>query len=162
MTSRAAPPRVELRRVTKVFRRGRERIVALGPIDLLVLNREFVSIVGPSGCGKSTLLNIVAGLEQPTSGEVLLDGQPAPERLGRVAYMHQRDLLLPWRRLVDNVVLPLELRGVPKHEARRRALPWRAPVGRAAFAEARIGPQDVDLAELYAPATIVEVLVSEA
>lgn len=136
MTSRAAPPRVELRRVTKVFRRGRERIVALGPIDLLVLNREFVSIVGPSGCGKSTLLNIVAGLEQPTSGEVLLDGQPAPERLGRVAYMHQRDLLLPWRRLVDNVVLPLELRGVPKHEARRRALPWLARFGLAEFAEA--------------------------
>ncbi len=128
--------RVELRHVTKVFRRGREVVEALGPIDLAVADREFVSIVGPSGCGKSTLLNIVAGLEQPTSGEVWLDGAPAHQRLGRVAYMHQRDLLLPWRRVLDNVTLPLELRGVPKQEARQRALPWLERFGLAEFATA--------------------------
>jgi len=127
-------PRVELRHVTKVFQRGREPVAALGPLDLTVLDREFVSIVGPSGCGKSTLLNILAGLEQPTSGEIWLDGAPAPQRLGRVAYMHQRDLLLPWRRLLDNVTLPLELRGVAKQEARQRALPWLERFGLAEFA----------------------------
>ncbi|MCX2726278.1 ABC transporter ATP-binding protein [Thermomicrobium sp. 4228-Ro] len=128
--------RVEIRSVTKVFYRGRARIEALGPLDLVVTDREFLSIVGPSGCGKSTLLNIVAGLEEPSSGEVWLDGAPAPHRLGRVAYMHQRDLLLPWRRVLDNVILPLELRGVPKHEARHRALPWLERFGLAEFAAA--------------------------
>lgn len=136
MTTDPTTTRVELRQVTKSFRRGNQVIEALGPVDLAVRDQEFVSIVGPSGCGKSTLLNIIAGLEQPTSGEVWLDGQPAPRRLGRVSYMHQRDLLLPWRRVLSNVILPLELRGVPKQEAVRRALPWLERFGLAEFAEA--------------------------
>lgn len=128
--------RVELRQITKTFTRGRQAIAALGPLDLCVADREFVSLVGPSGCGKSTLLNIIAGLEQPSSGEVLLDGVPVPQRLGRVAYMHQRDLLLPWRRVIDNVTLPLELRGIPRRQARQRALPWLERCGLLEFADA--------------------------
>lgn len=128
--------RVELRHVTKTFYRGRQALTALGPLDLRVADREFVGLVGPSGCGKSTLLNVIAGIEQPTSGEVWLDGEPAPERLGRVAYMHQRDLLLPWRTVLDNAILPLELRGIPRREAAARALPWLERFGLAEFTHA--------------------------
>ncbi len=136
MTALRRPWRLELRGVSKTFVRGRQRVEALGPIDLRVADREFVSLVGPSGCGKSTLLALVAGLEQPTSGEIWLDGAPAPERLGRVAYMPQRDLLLPWRSVLANVILPLELRRVPRQQALERARPWLERCGLAEFAEA--------------------------
>jgi ABC-type nitrate/sulfonate/bicarbonate transport system ATPase subunit len=112
---------LDIQGVTKVFAGRRSAVEALGRIDLSVADGEFVSIVGPSGCGKSTLLNIVAGLEQPTSGEILLDGQLAERRLGRTAYMHQKDLLLPWRTVRDNVTLGLEVAGVSKAMARERA-----------------------------------------
>ncbi len=128
--------RVELRHVTKSFYRGRQPLSVLGPLDLRVADREFVALVGPSGCGKSTLLNLIAGIEQPTSGEVWLDGELAPERLGRVAYMHQRDLLLPWRTVLENALLPLELRGIPRREAVARALPWFERFGLAEFTQA--------------------------
>ena len=95
---------------------------ALEDVSLTVGVGEFVSIIGPSGCGKSTLLNVVAGLEAPTEGEVALDGDREVWRLGRVAYMHQRDLLLPWRTVLDNARLGLELQGVPRREANVAAL----------------------------------------
>jgi ABC-type nitrate/sulfonate/bicarbonate transport system ATPase subunit len=82
---------------------------------------EFVALVGPSGCGKSTLFNVVAGLELPTEGEALVDGVSVAGRSGAAAYMPQKDLLLPWLRVLDNAALPLELAGVPRAEARRQA-----------------------------------------
>jgi ABC-type nitrate/sulfonate/bicarbonate transport system ATPase subunit len=113
--------RLELRRVSKTFSGRRGVVPALDAIDFTVPDGEFVSILGPSGCGKSTLLNIIAGLDQPTEGEVLLDGAVTPERLGRTAYMHQKDLLLPWRTVLDNAALSLEVAGVGRDEARSRA-----------------------------------------
>ena len=105
----------------------REQVLA--EVDLVVEPGEFVSIIGPSGCGKSTLLNIIAGLDQPDSGTVLLDdgldGQEQAglrERLGRVGYMQQKDLLLPWRTVLDNAILGLEIRGVPRRQARKQAM----------------------------------------
>jgi len=95
---------------------------ALEDVSLTVRAGEFVSIIGPSGCGKSTLLNVIAGLEAPTEGEVSLDGDPQARRLGRVAYMHQRDLLLPWRTVLDNARMGLELQGMPGREASAAAL----------------------------------------
>ena len=98
----------------------------LNSISLTVNSGEFVSIIGPSGCGKSTLLNIIAGLDQPDAGTVQLDeelGQDrSSDRLGRIGYMQQKDLLLPWRTVLDNAVLGLELQGVPRRQARQRAL----------------------------------------
>lgn len=79
-------------------------------ISLEVAAGEFVALVGPSGCGKSTLLNVIAGLQEPDEGVVTVDGAPA-DRLGRVAYMHQRDLLMPWRTVRENARLGLEIRG---------------------------------------------------
>ena len=100
---------------------GRVEPVLAG-VNLTVSPGQFVSIIGPSGCGKSTLLNIIAGLDQPDSGAVELDGHVANQRLGRIGYMQQKDLLLPWRSVLDNAILGLELQGTPRGQARRMAL----------------------------------------
>jgi ABC-type nitrate/sulfonate/bicarbonate transport system ATPase subunit len=101
---------------------GRDRGVrALEGVDLEVGGGEFVSIVGPSGCGKSTLLNILAGLTRPGEGRVLLDGAEPESLLGRVGYMPQKDLLMPWRTVLDNVTLGLEMNGLSRRAARERA-----------------------------------------
>ena len=91
-------------------------------VDFSATNGEFVSIIGPSGCGKSTLLNTIAGLEQPDAGSVEMDGAQAVNRLGLVGYMHQKDLLMPWRTVLDNAILGLEVQGVSRRNARKRAL----------------------------------------
>ena len=98
---------------------------------------EFVSVVGPSGCGKSTLFNVVAGLVAPDGGRVLVDGTDATGRTDPFAYMPQQDLLFPWRTVLDNTALGLEVAGVPKAEARRRAAELFEPFGLAGFERAR-------------------------
>lgn len=107
----------------------------LRDISLSVQAGEFVSIIGPSGSGKSTLLNVVSGLLEPDSGTVSLKGDPAATRLGRVAYMHQRDLLMPWRDVLGNASLGLELNGIPRREARERARRSLATFGLEGFGE---------------------------
>jgi ABC-type nitrate/sulfonate/bicarbonate transport system ATPase subunit len=82
---------------------------------------EFISIIGPSGCGKSTLLNIIAGLDDADGGMVEMESDASSVRLGRIGYMQQKDLLLPWRSVIDNTILGLELHGHTKKEARQRA-----------------------------------------
>lgn len=124
---------LELRHVVKTFVVNGRPFLALADVNLSARRGEFVVMVGPSGCGKSTVLNIVAGLEQPTQGEVYLFGRPERNRLGKSGYMPQRDLLLPWRSTLDNVILGLEVRGVPKREARRRALAQLSQFGLAGF-----------------------------
>ncbi|BDA84861.1 ABC transporter ATP-binding protein [Aureimonas sp. SA4125] len=84
---------------------------ALASTDLDVAAGEFVSVVGPSGCGKSTMFNIVAGVLAPTSGHVLIDGRDVTGGSGHVGYMLQKDLLLPWRSVIDNIVLGALLKG---------------------------------------------------
>ena len=126
-------PRISLRGIGKVFSSGQRRLSVLEGVDFHVTDRQFVSIVGPSGCGKTTLLNIIAGLDQPTTGMVELDGEPVPQRLGKVAYMQQKDLLMPWRNVVDNAILGLEVRGVPRKDARQRAENLLEPFGLDGF-----------------------------
>ncbi|MNC26365.1 Bicarbonate transport ATP-binding protein CmpD [compost metagenome] len=82
-------------------------------LSMSIHQGEFISVVGASGCGKSTLFKIIAGLMEPASGEIRVHGIPSPTaalRLGRVAYMPQQDLLLPWRTVLDNCLLPWELK----------------------------------------------------
>ncbi len=98
------------------------QLPVLRNVSLTVKSGEFVSIIGPSGCGKSSLLNIVSGLLGPNTGIVALNGDPSSSRLGDVAYMQQRDLLMPWRDVLDNAALGLELNGVSRRESRARAL----------------------------------------
>jgi ABC-type nitrate/sulfonate/bicarbonate transport system ATPase subunit len=129
--------RVKLRAedVSKTFgASARHRAVAaLRGVQLSVREGEFVSIVGPSGCGKSTLLNVLAGLLRPSSGAILLDGRPVDSLLGRVGYMPQKDLLMPWRTVLDNVTLGLELCGVSRSRARSRAIAELPRFGLAGF-----------------------------
>ena len=107
--------------LTKDFLSRGNRLPVLNQIDLHADHGEFVTIVGPSGCGKSTLMNIMAGLDTQTSGTVLLQGEVSDDRLGRVGYMHQKDLLLPWRSVIDNAVLGLEVLGFGGARAKEKA-----------------------------------------
>ncbi len=128
-------PRVELRNVVKVFGRPGRETPAIAGISLRATASEFVSLIGPSGCGKSTLFNVVAGLTEPTAGEVLFDGARPVSRLGLTAYMPQKDLLLPWRTVLENVVIGLEIQGVDREVARSRALERLPAFGLAGFAD---------------------------
>jgi NitT/TauT family transport system ATP-binding protein len=109
---------VSVEHVSKAFPGG---ILALDDISLQANAGEFVAVVGPSGCGKSTLFNIVAGLIPPDAGQVLLGGQEITGTTGHCGYMLQRDLLLPWRTVIDNVVIGLDVQGVPRSESYARA-----------------------------------------
>jgi ABC-type nitrate/sulfonate/bicarbonate transport system ATPase subunit len=126
-------PRLQIDQVSIVFPRGDDEFVALAPVNITVSSGRFVSLVGPSGCGKSTLFNIIAGLQLPTTGKVLIDGENATGTIGRVSYMLQKDLLLPWRTVLDNVALGMEIRGVPIREARERAQPLLRRYGLGGF-----------------------------
>jgi len=116
-------PRLELKDISMVFDADGTPFTALASVDLDVSAGKFVSLIGPSGCGKSTIFNVIAGLQAPSTGRVILDGEDATETIGQVGYMLQKDLLLPWRTVLDNVALGMEIRGVPIKEARSRALP---------------------------------------
>ena len=109
---------------------------ALGPITFQVRNGGFVSLVGPSGCGKSTLLRIMAGLLIPTRGMVSLDGQPIRGPQRRVGLVFQQSNLMPWRSVLDNLILPLELAGVDQASRQMQAAAVLEQVGLSAFAQA--------------------------
>ena len=115
--------KVHLENVDKVFppQGDGDPVVAVEHTTLSVDPKEFVSIVGPSGCGKSTILNMVAGLLDPSSGEILIDGDVVEDRRKHFGYMFQKDLLFPWRTIRENVALGIEVLGVPKKEALDRA-----------------------------------------
>ncbi|NKY54733.1 ABC transporter ATP-binding protein [Nocardia flavorosea] len=97
---------------------------------------EFVSVIGPSGCGKSTLFNTLAGLETPDSGRIGFGDETRPAA-AHCAYMPQKDLLFPWRTVLDNTVLGLQVHGIAKAEARRRALELFDAFGLSGFEDAR-------------------------
>src|SRR3954470_8417901 len=90
-------------------------------LNFTIQDGEFISIVGASGSGKSTLFRLITGLEQETKGSILINGQNLESRLGKVGYMPQQDLLLPWRTIIDNASLPLELKGMKKPQALKQA-----------------------------------------
>jgi sulfonate transport system ATP-binding protein len=127
---------IELKGVSKEFDARGVRMLALDTIDLAVEAEEFVALVGPSGCGKSTVLNLVSGLLRPTRGEVRYDGAPVSGPNRRVGYMTQKDTLLPWRTVEDNIGIALELkcRAVPSGERRERVSAMMDLVGLSGFA----------------------------
>jgi ABC-type nitrate/sulfonate/bicarbonate transport system ATPase subunit len=111
---------------------------ALDGFSLRAAPHDILGIVGPSGCGKSTLLELVAGLQEPGSGRIAVDGRAeGPERLQRCAYMPQRDMLLPWMTALDNAALALRNRGVRRNEARSHVGPLFERFGLAGFEGSR-------------------------
>jgi ABC-type nitrate/sulfonate/bicarbonate transport system ATPase subunit len=118
----AGGPLLDVRSVSLRYRDASSGTLdVLRDVSLHVNTGEFVALIGPSGSGKTSLLSLIAGLEEPASGEIALHGDIHASRLGHVGYMPQRDLLLPWRTALDNATAGLEARGVPKAEARERA-----------------------------------------
>lgn len=124
---------LEVKQCSKYFKKNGRDFCAVRPITMHVTSGRFISIIGPSGCGKSTLFNMVAGLEKPSSGEILLNGDSIVGETGHVGYMLQKDLLLPWRTILDNVIIALEIRGIPRSQARARALPMLRKYGLGGF-----------------------------
>ncbi|HWO72458.1 MAG TPA: ABC transporter ATP-binding protein [Dehalococcoidia bacterium] len=104
-------PHVLIDSVSVVYTTASGGLQALERVDLAVRRGEFVSIIGPSGCGKSTLLRLVGGLQKPTAGRVLIDGEPPRQAQKRkqIGFVFQDPSLLPWRNVIDNVRLPLQL-----------------------------------------------------
>jgi len=129
------PPLLEVAHLAKVFPgdgRGGP-VPVFEDLGLAVARGEFVSLVGPSGCGKTTLLRIVAGLERATSGEVRLEERPLAGTDPRVGLVFQEYALFPWRSLLANVEVGLEIRGVPAPERRAAALGYVEAFGLAGF-----------------------------
>lgn len=109
---------VHASKITKRFLGKRETVDAVSDLTVDVHAGEFVCLVGPSGCGKSTLLNMTAGLMSPTNGVLRYRGAAVPMPNTKIGYITQKDNLLPWATVSDNIGLALKIRGVPKHERR--------------------------------------------
>ncbi|AHV97744.1 ABC transporter ATP-binding protein [Paenibacillus sabinae] len=123
------PPVVELKSVTHAYLGDREASLAVEDLNLEIEDGEFVSLVGPSGCGKTTLLSIIAGLMPPSRGEVLVNGRPVSGPSPEVGYMLQQDYLFPWRSILDNAALGLELTGRLDDAGRKKTLDLLADMG---------------------------------
>lgn len=125
---------IHLDRVSKRFAAGPDgAFTAVEGVSFVVRAGEFVSVVGPSGCGKSTLLGLVSGLLPPSGGRILVEGAETAGINKKLGYLFQRDALLPWKTVLDNVALPLLFRRWPPAEARERARDWIRRVGLAGF-----------------------------
>jgi len=116
-----APVLIEGRGVRKTYRTQDGEVETLKPLDFSIRAGEFVSVIGPSGCGKSTLMKMVAGLLPISGGELLLASQPVRGPQTNVGIVFQSALLLPWRKVIDNILLQAEIRNLPMQAARARA-----------------------------------------
>ena len=138
MTDGDAKEFLTIRDVSKTYRTLRKgTTVALSKSSFDIGPHEFVSVVGPSGCGKSTLLNILAGLLAPSTGEVLLESRPISGPDDRIGLVFQRPVLLPWRKVIDNVTLPIEVKKLrPRRAYVDKAYELLEMVGLKGFEEA--------------------------
>jgi NitT/TauT family transport system ATP-binding protein len=124
---------LEIKGLSKSFSVKGKTFEALHDVNLSVGDKEFMCLLGPSGCGKTTLLRIMAGLERPTSGAVLLDGVPIEGPGPQRGMVFQEYSLFPWRTILDNVAFGLELRGVSREERFEKARRYLKTVGLAGF-----------------------------
>ena len=127
---------LEVRHLEKIFTAGKRETVALHDINFSTFRREFLCVVGPSGCGKSTLVRILAGLEEQSSGEVLLEGKPVEGPGSDRGMVFQGYTLFPWLTVKKNVMFGLEINGYGAGEAERQALQWLQLVGLEKFQNA--------------------------
>ncbi|USG63721.1 ABC transporter ATP-binding protein [Brevibacillus ruminantium] len=118
----STPAKIELRHVTHLYVSTSRAFMAVRDINLRVEEGEFICLVGPSGCGKTTLLSLIAGLEKPTAGKVLIEGKPVLGSSRQVGYMLQQDYLFNWRTIEENVFLGLDIQGIRNRETEDFAL----------------------------------------
>jgi NitT/TauT family transport system ATP-binding protein len=126
---------VDVREVSLTFETADGKVEALSNISLQIADGEFVSFIGPSGCGKTTILRVIADLQQPTSGSLLVNGMSAEQaRLARAyGYVFQAPALFPWRTIEKNLKLPLEVMGFSDSEQQQRAARYLALVNLTGF-----------------------------
>src|ERR1700752_2540868 len=125
---------IKLSGVSKTYRTRDGDVPSLRPLDFHINDGEFFVVVGPSGCGKSTLLKLISGLLPPTSGEVLVEGEKVTKPHGNVGIVFQNSLVLPWRNILSNVMLPIDMKRLPRDEYLTRAKALLKLVGLEGFA----------------------------
>jgi len=133
---RSRPVALSIESLSREFDNGHRRMLALSNINCVVRQRELVCVIGPSGCGKSTLIRILAGLEEPSSGAVLLDGEPVRGPAADRGMVFQGYTLFPWLTVKKNVMFGLKMKGVPAGRAEAAARRWLDMVGLLQFADA--------------------------
>ncbi|RKP55639.1 ABC transporter ATP-binding protein [Cohnella endophytica] len=115
---------LELRNISKAYRRGKETVPVLNDISIRVNAGEFVSLIGPSGSGKSTLFRLIGGVERPDGGRINIDGNDVTGKRGLISYMPQQAALFPWLSVADNISSALVTAGTSKKEAKEQAVAW--------------------------------------
>lgn len=132
----SAAASVGLDAVSRVYKGDEGDLLAVDQVSLEVAPSEFCSVLGPSGCGKSTLLMMIAGLYPTSAGQVFINGAPVNGPHTELGIVFQRDVLLEWRTVLDNVLLPVEVKHLSKSRYRKRALELLSMVGLTEFANA--------------------------
>ena len=120
--SNPSKSKIHIKNLCKTYFSQTGRITALENINLTIAHNEFITLVGPSGCGKSTLLKIVGGLIKPSHGTLFIDGEPRQKPSREVGIVFQEAVLLQWRTVLANVMLPVEILGLDRNAARGRAM----------------------------------------
>ncbi len=128
--------KLEIEHITYTYWEAGKPVLALQDLSLSLAVGEFVTLIGPSGSGKSTLLELIVGLLQPDIGQIRINGEAAQKRLGKVAYMPQQDALLPWRTVLENVILAPEVQRKNRRQAKARARELMPLFGLDGFADA--------------------------
>ena len=124
---------LSIENVRKEYQVRGKKVLALDSVDLTIAEGEFVTIVGPSGCGKSTLLNLIVGLMRSSMGRIVFRGAPIDGITTKIGYVTQKDNLLPWRTLIENVEIALEIRAIEKSARRAQAQDLIDQVGLSGF-----------------------------
>ena len=132
-TAPAGLSKIEIEGLHKTYASRNGRVAALADVTLSIKQNEFVTLVGPSGCGKSTLLKLIGALIRPSRGKLLFDGAPLFHPTRDVGIVFQEAVLLEWRTVLDNVLLPAEILGLDKRKSRARAMDLIALVGLVGF-----------------------------
>ncbi|MEI7804002.1 MAG: ABC transporter ATP-binding protein [Hyphomicrobiales bacterium] len=126
-------PVIEIKGVSKTYRTRDGEVPSLRPLDFTISDGEFVVVVGPSGCGKTTLLKMIAGLLPPSEGEIRVEGKAITKPHGGVGIVFQTAMLLPWRSVFRNVMMPVEVKGLPRKDYEKRATALLKMVGLEGF-----------------------------
>jgi len=129
----SATPGIQLSGVSKTYRSRDGDVPSLRPLDFHINAGEFFVVVGPSGCGKSTLLKMISGLLPPSTGEIFVEGEAVTKPHGNVGIVFQNSLLLPWRNILNNVMLPIDMKRLSREEYLPRAKALLKLVGLESF-----------------------------